>query len=144
KLFSVPQTRCDACGARVFELASCRSCGSSYLIAYAESGTLARLEFLWGETEGDLLRIQLLPTTPRYPQHAEEIRVHLLTGYLDHQANFPDAEVRSLFVSVDGDGVREPSFSRCAMCQPAGPSRGRIFDFRTRGEQPFTALIEAQ
>ncbi|MEI8258866.1 MAG: tetratricopeptide repeat protein, partial [Deltaproteobacteria bacterium] len=40
KLFSVPQTRCDACGARVFELASCRSCGSAYLITYAKQGTL--------------------------------------------------------------------------------------------------------
>jgi len=144
KLFSVPQTRCDACGARVFELASCRSCGSAYLITYAESSTLPRLEFLWGETEGDLMRVELLPTTPRYPQHAEEIRVHLLTGYLDRHAKFPDSEVRSLFVSVDNAGAREPNFSRCSMCQPAGPARARIFDFRTRGEQPFTALIEAQ
>ncbi len=144
KLFSVPQTRCDACGARVFELSSCRSCGSAYLIAYAESGTLDRLEFLWGETEGDLVRVELLPTKPRYPRHAEEIRAHLRTGYLDPEARFPDAEVRSLYLSVDGDGTRELRFARCAMCQPAAPARSRIFDFRTRGEQPFTALIEAQ
>ena len=144
KLFSVPRTQCDACGARVFELASCRSCGSAYLITYAASGTLGKLEFLWGETEGDLMRVELLPITPRYPQHAEEIRVHLPTGYVDRQDKFPKAETRSLFMSVDGDGVREPSFSRCVMCQPAGSARGRIFDFRTRGEQPFTALIEAQ
>ena len=30
------------------------------------------------------------------------------------------------------------------MCQPAASARARIYDFRTRGEQPFTALIEAQ
>jgi ATP-dependent helicase YprA (DUF1998 family) len=144
KLFAVPQTRCDACDARVFELASCRSCGSAYLITYAETGSLPRLEFLWGETEGDLMRLEILPTTPRYPQHAEEIRVHMRTGYLDRQGRFPDSEVRSLFISVDGDSGREPKFSRCCMCQPAGPARSRIFDFRTRGEQPFTALIEAQ
>ena len=33
-------------------------------------------------------------------------------------------------------------YDRCVMCQTAG--RSRIQDFRTRGEQPFTALIETQ
>ncbi len=54
------------------------------------------------------------------------------------------SEVRCIYVWLDGDNVRQPSFERCAMCQPTGPARARIFDFRTRGEQPFTALIEAQ
>src|SRR5580692_186268 len=30
------------------------------------------------------------------------------------------------------------------MCQPNGLAGSRIQDFRTRGEQPFTALIESQ
>ncbi|MEO7329897.1 MAG: DEAD/DEAH box helicase, partial [Minicystis sp.] len=107
KLFSAPQIRCDACSARVFELSSCRSCGSAYLMAYVTSGKLNRLEFLWGEMEGALARVQLLPAKPRYAQHTEEIRVHMRTGYVDRQASFPDAEVRSLFLSVDGSGARE-------------------------------------
>ncbi len=144
KLFSFPRATCDACGSRVFELASCRSCGAPYVLAYAESGTLNVLEFLWGETEGNLIRLQLLPTSPRYPDRTEELRVHLKTGYLDPQVRYAADEVRSLYVWVDGDGNREPEFERCAMCQPGAPSRGRIYDFRTRGEQPFTALIEAQ
>ena len=144
KLFSSPQTRCDSCGARVFEVASCRSCGAPYLVAYAESGSLDRLHFLWGETEGDLVRLEILPTAPRYPRRTEELRVHLRTGYVDAEGNFGDTEVRSIYVWLDGDNARQPNFDRCAMCQPSGPARARIFDFRTRGEQPFTALIEAQ
>ncbi len=144
KLFSSPQTRCDACGTRVFEMASCRSCGASYVVAYAETGTLSQLGFLWGETEGDLVRVELLPTTPRYPDRTEEIHVHLRTGYVDAGGAFEVGEVRSMYVWLDGDSTRQPNFERCAMCQPASPARARVLDFRTRGEQPFTALIEAQ
>ena len=39
----------------------------------------------------------------------------------------------------------KPSFRRCALCQPPGSrARSQITDFRTKGEQPFTALLEAQ
>lgn len=144
KLFATPRPTCDACGARVFEIASCRSCGSPYILAWCERGGLDRLAFLWGETEGDLLKVHLLPGTPRYPERTEEIRAHLHTGYLDLSHTFPDAEVRALHLWIDGDHTRQPAFDRCVMCQPTAQSKGRIYDFRTRGEQPFTALIAAQ
>ncbi|MDP1917103.1 MAG: DEAD/DEAH box helicase [Myxococcales bacterium] len=144
KLFTTPSAVCDACGCRVFEIASCRDCGSPYLLAYSQEESLDRLSFLWGETEGALFRLQLLPGTPRYTERTEVVRLHLRTGYLDTGNRFPDAEVRNLAVWLDGDGKREASFDRCAMCQPSANAKSRIHDFRTRGEQPFTALIEAQ
>ncbi len=144
KLFTTPRAVCDACGCRVFEIASCRDCGSPYLLAYAQEESLDRLSFLWGETEGALLRLQLLPSAPRYADRTELARLHLRTGYLDIGNRFPDDEVRELALWLDGDGKRQASFDRCAMCQPAANAKSRIYDFRTRGEQPFTALIEAQ
>ena len=144
KLFTHPTVTCDACGWRVFELASCRSCGSPYLLAYTESGRLGDLTFLWGETEGDLVRFELLPAKPRHPERTEEIRVHMPTGYVDRDLDLPDGETRSLHVALDAEGVRTPSFERCPMCQGSPQSRSRIHDFRTRGEQAFTALVETQ
>lgn len=145
KLFVEPHVSCDACGARVFEMASCRSCGSPYLYAFAHGNDLAFLNFLWGETEGNLNRLELLPNTPRYEEATEEIRVHLRTGYVDREHSFPDEEVRSFWLFLDGDQKRTAAFDRCAMCQPPGSRmRSRIHDFRTKGEQPFTALIDAQ
>lgn len=145
KLFVEPRVCCDTCGARVFELASCRSCGSPYLYAYAREAGLADLDFLWGETEGDLSQLELLPAKPRYEDATEEVRVHLTTGYIDRQHTFPDEEVRSLWISLDGDHKRSPKYDRCAMCQSPGTrTKSRIHDFRTKGEQPFTALIDAQ
>jgi len=144
KLFSQPRTTCDECGARVFELASCRYCGSAYLFAYTDED-IARIGFLWGETEGALERLELLTAKPRYQRVTEEMRVHLRTGYVDQENTFPDKQVRTLWLSLLSTGERELCFTRCAMCQPPeSRQRSRISDFRTKGEQPFTALIEAQ
>jgi Zn finger protein HypA/HybF involved in hydrogenase expression len=144
KLFVSPRVSCDACGSRVFEIASCRSCGSPYLLAYSRDEQLDRLSFLWGEIEGALFRLQLLPGDARYSDRVEQLRIHLRTGFVDRANSFPDDEVRVVGLWLDPKGVREATFDRCAMCQPAAPSKSRIYDFRTRGEQPFTALIEAQ
>jgi ATP-dependent helicase YprA (DUF1998 family) len=146
KLFAEPITTCDACGSRVFEIASCRSCGSPYLLGYCPENEFQKLDFVWGETEGDLQQFHLLPAPPRYVQACEEVRFHMTTGYLDLKHSFPDAETRSLWLALDASGQqREPLFPLCAMCQPPGTrTHGRINDFRTKGEQPFTALIEAQ
>jgi hypothetical protein len=146
KLFAEPIATCDACGSRVFEIASCRSCGSPYLLGHCPESEFKNLDFVWGETEGDLQQFHLLPTPPRYAEHCDEVRFHLRTGYLDLAHNFPDEEVRSLWLALEPGGQkREPQFPLCAMCQPPGTrTRSRISDFRTKGEQPFTALIEAQ
>jgi hypothetical protein len=142
RLFSTPQIRCESCGARVFEIKSCRNCGTPYVLAYVETGKMPNFEFLWGETEGDLTGVELLPCAPKYAARTEEIRIHLSTGYLEGGEQASDPNSKSLYVSLDTNGNRQPEYDRCAMCQTAG--RSRIQDFRTRGEQPFTALIEAQ
>ena len=126
----------------MFEIKSCRNCGTPYVLAYVESGKLPTFEFLWGETEGDLTGVELLPCVPKYATRTEEIRVHLSTGYLEGGERESDPTSKSLYVSLDTNGNRQPEYDRCVMCQTAG--RSRIQDFRTRGEQPFTALIEAQ
>lgn len=145
KLFSESRMTCDACGSRVLELASCRSCGSPYLYAYYPTDAIEGLNFLWGETQGNLVRIELLPSSPRHATMAEEIRVHLKTGYIDIENTFPEDETRSLWLFRNSNNEREATFSRCPRCQsPSSRASSRITDFRTKGEQPFTALIEAQ
>lgn len=145
KLFIEPRVCCDSCGSRVFEMASCRSCGSPYLYAFARETGLPNLDFLWGETEGDLQKLELLPVQPRYEEANEELRVHLTTGYIDIEHKFPDEEIRSLWIYLNSDHQRVLKYERCAMCQPPGArTKSRIHDFRTKGEQPFTALIDAQ
>ncbi|MBU0662940.1 MAG: DEAD/DEAH box helicase [Proteobacteria bacterium] len=145
KLFSDPRMTCDTCGSRVLELASCRSCGSPYFYAYFPSNSIEGLDFLWGETQGNLIKVELLPAPPRHATMAEEIRVHLKTGYVDIENTFPENETRSLWLFRNTENEREAAFSHCPMCQsPSSRASSRISNFRTKGEQPFTALIEAQ
>lgn len=144
KLFTTPQISCDECGSRVFEIASCKKCGTPYLQAYAQLGSLRDLRFLWGETEGDLEMIQLLPVAPRYPERVEKIRVHLQTGLVVAGNSASQERVRDLYLWSDEKGQRHPLFKRCAICQPPSAARAQIFDLRTHGEGPFTALIETQ
>jgi hypothetical protein len=144
RLYASARTTCADCQSRVFEIASCRSCGSPYLLGYATQANLGGLSFLWGETEGASYRIELLPHPPRYGERTQQIRLHMTTGFVDTELNFPDAEVCDAWLWLDDDGNRALKFANCAMCQPSAQSNAHIFDFRTRGEQPFTALIEAQ
>ena len=102
------------------------------------------MEFLWGETQGNLEAVELLPVKPYYEERCEELSVHARTGFVDREGRFPASECRPVWVWVDDKGAREPKFAHCAMCQESGHSKARIHDFRTRGEHAFTALVEAQ
>lgn len=145
KLFTGTRTACDVCGSRVFELASCRRCGVTYLLAYHISDDIQTLEFMLGEMEGELKQIQFLTTAPRYPELTEEISVQLKTGFIDRKLQFEKSEARSLWISVDSKGYKQAIFNKCSLCQsPSSRKTSQITDFRTKGEQPFTALLEAQ
>ncbi|MDI1442404.1 DEAD/DEAH box helicase [Polyangium sp. 6x1] len=150
KLFAAPRALCDACGARVLELASCRNCGGAYLRAGVENGKLDSARFLWGEAAGDLDTIEILPTRPRNEEGVEEAAIHLTTGHLVSPADASHARVRRIWLPRDREtGRRLGSFARCPLCQPPGLPlnvlrKAFITDLQTRGEQPFTALIEAQ
>lgn len=148
KLFVTPRSHCDACQSRVFELMSCRDCGTAYGKAYVPTDRqdLVGLDYLWGEGEENLQPIQLLPVPPQSREGVEEIRVQLSTGAVtDPGAAVQSGEVRSLFLAYDADqGKRLREFSRCPICQPPSARSVRIDDFRTKGEQAFTALVEAQ
>ena len=133
KLFAEPRITCDACDSRVFELASCRYCGSSYVIGYTDE-VPSTLSFLWAETEGDLEKVELLTAAPRYQNMTEEVRIHLRTGYIDRDNSFPDDEVRSFWLFLNTSGNREFTFERCATCQPSSSRmKSRISRFQNKG-----------
>ncbi|MEW6709392.1 MAG: DEAD/DEAH box helicase [Candidatus Riflebacteria bacterium] len=145
KLFIEPRVCCEACGSRVLELLSCRSCGTAYLKAFAPKNCLDKIDFLWGETEGNLEELQLLPIEPTHGENSEEVVVHLVTGFLEQDQEFDENEKRSFWIALDKKQNRIGTFEKCPVCQPPwSRAKSRINDFRTKGEQPFTALIDAQ
>ncbi|RYE92563.1 MAG: DEAD/DEAH box helicase, partial [Myxococcales bacterium] len=144
KLFVAPRSLCDACGSRVLELASCRSCGVAYLLGYVPPKQLETATFLWGEGEGELDQVHVLPTRPRNEEATEEVILQLATGQLVDARYQGQPGTRSVWIPRVG-GKRATRYERCPVCQPQGSQRKTLIsDLRTRGEQPFTALIEAQ
>jgi ATP-dependent helicase YprA (DUF1998 family) len=144
KLYSRPVTHCE-CGARALELLSCRDCGTTYLKGWAPTGSLDELEFIWPEGEGDLEPVELLAEPPLEQGITAPLRVQRTTGVVLRPEHSDEDHVH-LFIGCDAKtGERSGTFPRCPRCQADNPwGRSHIGDLRSKGEQPFTVLVEAQ
>lgn len=159
-LYAQPKDICD-CGARVFELYTCRNCGSAYARAYTEN--LQEPSFLWNEPGGrfesvagqitELSPLDLLLEEPTLG--VEPAELDLVTGRLNPTAL--GERMRQVFLKLDRlggadeDGDETPDseatgeFRPCAVCgQRAGYSRSSVQDHQTKGDQPFQALVTRQ
>lgn len=168
KLYAQPQTTCG-CGARVFELYTCRNCGTAYARAYTD--TLDTPEYLWNEPGGafmaasgivaELLPLDLLLEEPTQPAEAADL--DLVTGRLNPMELGP--RTRQVFMKLDrvgaanghhdsdddddeDDGDAPPEsgeFRPCGVCgTSAGFGKSPVQDHQTKGDQPFQALVTRQ
>jgi ATP-dependent helicase YprA (DUF1998 family) len=160
-LYSQPQDVCE-CGARVYELFTCRNCGSAYARAYTDDVETPR--FLWNEPGAgfesvggrvsELAPIDLLLEEPTL-ETVEPADLDLVTGRLnpDHLGE----RVRRVFMPGDRSGggddddssfeaPRSPGeFRPCGVCnERAGYGRSSVQDHQTKGDQPFQALVTRQ
>ncbi|MFC8655386.1 DEAD/DEAH box helicase [Streptomyces parvus] len=162
QLYAQPRATCD-CGARVFELYTCRHCGSSYARAYTDD--LSNPSHLWNEPGGafqsasgsipELQPLDLLLEEP-YEKNVEIADLDLVTGRLNPEKVI-DRRVRSVFLprlrsgevikgEEDGDETEaDGEFKPCGVCgQRAGYGRSSVQDHQTKGDQPFQALVTRQ
>jgi ATP-dependent helicase YprA (DUF1998 family) len=161
KLYAQPQAVCD-CGARVFELYTCRSCGSAHARAYTDD--LEQPDFLWHEPGrrfeaasghvGELQALDLLLEQPTTDE-VQPAELDLVTGRLD-PVSLGD-RVRQVFLRRDRfdgphgdeddevDGGTGGEFRPCGVCgELAGYGRSSVQDHQTKGDQPFQALVTRQ
>jgi Lhr-like helicase len=163
KLYAQPQATCG-CGARVFELYTCRHCGSAYARTYTDK--IATPEYLWHEPGGafqsvtgsipELFPLDLLLEEPQ-AGNAEPAELDLITGRLNPRVEGP--RMRGVFIphlrngediggddDDDGDvGKASGEFKPCGVCsQTAGYGRSSVQDHQTKGDQPFQALVQRQ
>lgn len=162
KLFSQPQAVCD-CGARVFELYTCRNCGSAYARAYTDD--LEEPSFLWPEPGrrfeaatgrvGELQALDLLVEMPTTDE-VQPAELDLVTGRLDPMSM--GERMRQVFLRrdrIDGPGSGDDDddveggaggeFRPCGVCGEFGDyGRSSVQDHQTKGDQPFQALVTRQ
>jgi ATP-dependent helicase YprA (DUF1998 family) len=160
-LYSQPRAACASCRSRVFELYTCRNCGTAYARAYTDN--VQEPSFLWHEPGNEFLSVtghvpELFPIDLLLEEPAgttEPAVLDLLTGRLNPMVL--GERMRSVFLrrdrsgkksdSDEDDGDSEPSgeFKPCGVCgTTAGYGRSSVQDHQTKGDQPFQALVTRQ
>ncbi|GIH71558.1 DEAD/DEAH box helicase [Sphaerimonospora thailandensis] len=162
KLYAQPRATCS-CGARVFELYTCRHCGSAYARAYTDD--VLEPSYLWHEPGGEfqsasgfIPELQPLDLLLEEPSagNVEPADLDLITGRLNPEEL--GSRIRGVFIPrlrggefVKGDDDEEDEaeangeFKPCGVCgQLAGFGRSSVQDHQTKGDQPFQALVARQ
>lgn len=160
-MYGQPQQTCD-CGARVFELYTCRQCGTAYARAYTDD--LEAPTFLWQEpgrafnaASGPVAALQAIDLLLEEPsddiEHAQLHELDLITGRLNpHDLGERWRKVWLRYprhgesTGEDGDKSKiTGEFIPCGVCgDQANFGRTSVQDHQTKGDQPFQALVSRQ
>lgn len=157
KLFAQPRDRCS-CGASVFELFTCRNCGSAYARAYTDD--LMDPTYLWSEPGAafrasagsveELEPLDLLLEEPTLTDATDLASFDLTTGQINPAR--PGIRIRDVYLPKTrfaqpnpSDEVRPGQFRPCGVCGGrAGFNRSSVQDHQTKGDEPFQSLITEQ
>lgn len=142
-LYPLSDREC-ACGARAFEVHTCRDCGTAYFRAYTLNPSDP--DYLWAEDVGDIedvdgvvAPIQILLEDPGYNADS-----YCTAAYLDPAtgrigSNSPKA--REVWLPRPAKDVTPGHFEKCPHCSGRG---AQIMDHQTKGDEPFQELISVQ
>jgi ATP-dependent helicase YprA (DUF1998 family) len=141
-LYAQPRRTCE-CGARVFEVYTCRSCGSAYFKAYSfDSGTP---EYLWAEDVGEVDDVdgvvQPVFLALEEPPAGSEARFAYLDPRTGRVGSGSDA-AREIWLPPLGQRDTAPGeFQTCPCCGARG---FEIMDHVTKGDEPFQEIVSSQ
>ncbi len=141
-LYAQPRRTCG-CGARVFELYTCRACGSAFFKGYAfDPGDP---DYLWAEDVGEVDDVdgvvQPLFLALEEPPEGSGTRF----GYLDPvSGRIGSSSDRAREVWLPPVGQQDTPaghFESCPRCDARGDD---IMDHVTKGDEPFQELVSSQ
>ena len=141
-LYAQPLRTCN-CGARVFELYTCRSCGSAYFKAY--SFDPSDPDYLWTEDVGEMDDVEGV---------VQPVFLSLEEPPAGSGAQFDYLDPVTGRVGSDNDAAREiwlpplnqkdtnpGEFQNCPRCGARGTD---IMDHVTSGDEPFQEIVSSQ
>ncbi len=163
-LFGQPRDTCDACGSRVFEFFTCRSCGTAYVRASCGKDTILSPEFLWPSAplqgEGpEVLPVDVLLEVGRADNELiETFELDCDTGAISSKPRGNGSGRRMVALYRPDASRKEPieeqgrTFYQCGVCgDHSDIKRGKetlrrspVEDHQTSGQEPFYALIHEQ
>ncbi|WP_417849366.1 DEAD/DEAH box helicase [Thalassoglobus sp.] len=154
RMFVQPVRTCP-CGSRVFEMYSCRTCGSAFF--YAWSLEPDQPKYLWHQDVGEVdevdaavqpVHVLLEDPGPYFDpedgdaQSFQERYLDPVTGRLFDQET---ETTRPVWLPPQAIESTPGQFNKCPRCQATERGgRSQIQDLQTKGDEPFQQLIASQ
>jgi ATP-dependent helicase YprA (DUF1998 family) len=141
-LYAQPWRTC-ACGARVFEMHTCRSCGSAFFRAYAFSPH--EPDYLWSEDVGEVDDVdgvvQPVFLALQEPPPGSGARMEYLDP-VSGRVGSSNERAREVWLPPLGQqNTPEGEFKNCPCCGARGAD---IMDHVTKGDEPFQEIVSSQ
>ncbi|KAF5055625.1 ATP-dependent RNA helicase RhlE [anaerobic digester metagenome] len=140
-LYEQPRRTCE-CGARVFEVYTCRSCGMSYFKAYTYTPDTP--DYLWAEDAGEVDNVGEV-VRPVFlalekPPKGSEARFEYLDP-VSGRVGSKSISSREIWLPLPQNDSPPGVFTHCLRCGANGED---IMDHVTKGDEPFQEIVSAQ
>lgn len=141
-LYAQPRRTCD-CGARVFEVHTCRSCGSAFFKAYSFDPDSP--DYLWAEDVGEVDGVDGVVQPVFLALEEPPAGSGARFDYLDPISGRVGSEskaAREVWLPAVGEKETPPgTFHNCPRCGARGQD---IMDHVTKGDEPFQEIVSSQ
>ncbi len=141
-LYAQPHRTCG-CGARVFEVHTCRSCGSAFFKAYSFDPD--HPDYLWAEDVGEVDDVdgvvQPVFLSLEEPPAGSGARFEYLDPITGRVGSGSSAAREVWLPPVGQDDTPPGAFHSCPRCGGRGQD---IMDHMTKGDEPFQELVSSQ
>lgn len=137
-LFLEHHEQCTVCAKKVYELASCRDCGTPYLLGHVNRRELGNPAQLFSKPGADdTVSVQILMNQPARDGNSRAISLELATGLVGH---FSGDQVRCWLPVPKDEPEEAMKFRNCPVCSSS--KNYPVANHKTKGEEPFTVLVE--
>ncbi|MGL4942089.1 MAG: DEAD/DEAH box helicase [Thermoguttaceae bacterium] len=154
ELYAVPSRNCH-CGNRIFELYSCKACGTAYFSAFTND--VQNPQYLWAAdcgrvdgVEGVVQPIHILLKEPTTfdPTKLQERYLNFIAGTISEYPR--ESETRPVWIPVVNQGEKKTRdgnnnglrFTQCPIC--TANASFNIGNHKTKGDIPFQQMIASQ
>lgn len=141
-LYAQPRRTCE-CGARVFEVYTCRSCGSAYFKAFSFDPDSP--DYLWAEDVGEVDDVdgvvQPLFLGLEEPPAGSGARLDYLDPVSGRVGARSDTAREIWLPPVGQNDTPSGQFQNCPRCGARGED---IMDHVTKGDEPFQEIVSSQ
>lgn len=141
-LYAQPRRTCG-CGARVFEVYTCRACGSAFFKGYAFDPSDP--DYLWAEDVGEVDDVdgvvQPLFLALEEPPQGSSARFEYLDPVSGRIGSSSDRAREVWLPPMGHQDTAAGQFENCPRCGARGDD---IMDHVTKGDEPFQELVSSQ